>query len=73
MSSNRSVDPATRAGDPFAAAGNREAQEELLQAAEAVLAWLDDRQLHVPAEMLDAGEWRHREALHQAIGKIRRA
>ena len=50
MSSNRSVDRATRVGDPFAHAGEArtKAQKELMQAAENVLAFLDDRRDHQP-------------------------
>lgn len=71
--STDSVDPTTLAGDPFALAGTIKAQEELLDAAEAVLAWLDDRQLHIPIEMLDGPEWKHRRALHAAVRKVREA
>ena len=73
MSSNRSVDRATRVGDPFAHAGEArtKAQEELMQAAENVLAFLDDRRDHQPPEMLDGREGRHRKALRAAIGRAR--
>jgi hypothetical protein len=40
---------------------------ELLEAAEATLAWLYDRQAHVPEEMLDPREHKHRKRLLAAI------
>ena len=67
-----SVDSTTLAGDPFAAAGQRHAQEELLEAAEAALAWLYDRRAHVPEEMLDPREHKHRKRLFAAIREARR-
>lgn len=64
----RSVPPA---GDPIYAAGNRKAQEELLEAAEAALDWLYDRRAHMPPELLDHREARHRKALREAVRRVR--
>jgi len=76
MSSNRSVDPATLAGDPFALAGEQarqNAQQNLLQAADAALDWLSARRAHYPPEQLDPREARHRKALREAIRRVREA
>jgi hypothetical protein len=47
---DRSVHPETLAGDPLHAAG-----DELYRAACAAMRLLQDRQAHVPEEMLDPG------------------
>jgi hypothetical protein len=58
----RSVD---RAGAP-------DSREDLLEAAEAVLAWLYDRRAHMPEELIDGREGKHRKRLQAAIRKARR-
>ena len=45
------------------------AQEELLEAAENALSWLYDRRAHLPEELLDPREAKHRKALRQAVRK----
>jgi hypothetical protein len=68
---DRSVDPRTLAGDPIAYAARIKAQEELMQAAEAALRWLYDRRAHLPEELLDHREARHRKALREAVRRVR--
>ena len=65
--------PTVAASDPIAyAAGERhEAQEELLETAEAVLDWLDDRRAHYPPELLDAREGKHSKRLRAALRTLR--
>jgi hypothetical protein len=70
MSSNRSVDPTTFAGDPFAAQPHHHDDGELLRAAAAAMRFLQDRQAHAPAEMLDGREHR---VLRQLRDAVRRA
>jgi hypothetical protein len=65
MSSNRSVDPTTLSGDPFAAQPHRD--DELLRAAAAAMRLLQDRQAHTPAEMLDGRECRVLRQLREAV------
>lgn len=48
-----------------------EAQEELLEAAETVLAWLYDRRAHTPEEMVDPREARHRKRLLAAVRNVK--
>ncbi len=67
MSSNRSVDPTTLAGDPFAAQPHHHDDGELLRAAAAAMRLLQDRQAHTPAEMLDGRERRVLRQLRAAI------
>jgi hypothetical protein len=63
----------TLAGDGFAYAAQQKAQEELLEAAEAALDWLYDRRAHMPPELFDTREARHRKELRQAIRRVREA
>lgn len=63
--SEHSVDGATLAGDPFAAAGNPQAQ--LLDAAQAALRLLDRMDEHMPSDMRFGGEGRVRKQLRAAI------
>ncbi len=63
--------PSTRSGDPFVAADHHQGTEELLEVAEATLDWLYDRRAHMPPEMLDPREARHRKALREAIRRAR--
>ena len=67
MSSNRSVDPTTLAGDPFAAQPHHH-DDELLRAAAAAMRLLQDRQAHTPEEMLDG---RERKVLRQLRAALR--
>ena len=59
----------TAAGDGDHATGNP--QNELLATAEGVLAWLHDRRAHMPEEMIDGREARHRKRLLVAIRRAR--
>jgi hypothetical protein len=59
------------AGDGFYAASNRKAHDELLQAAERALSWLDSRRAHYPPQMRDGREGVHGKALREAIRKVR--
>jgi hypothetical protein len=65
--------PEALAGDPIAYAAHRQAQEELLQAAEATLDWLEDRRRHQPPELFDTREGTHFRALREAIRRVREA
>jgi hypothetical protein len=65
--------PSVAAGDPIAHAAQKQAQDELLEAAEAALDWLYSRRAHMPEEMLDGREAKHRKALREAIRKVREA
>jgi hypothetical protein len=65
------TDRSVAAGDPFAYAARIKAQEELLEAAENVLAWLDSRRRHYPPQMRDGREGIHRKALAEAIRRVR--
>jgi hypothetical protein len=67
MSSNRSVDPTTLAGDPFAAQPHDHDDGELLRAAAAAMRLLQDRQQHTPEEHLDGRERRVLRQLRDAI------
>ena len=58
------------AGDPIAYAAQKKAQEELLAAACAAMRWLQDRQAHMPEEMLDG---RERKVLRQLRAAIRKS
>jgi hypothetical protein len=60
-------------GDPTAYAARIKAQEELLEAAENAVAWLESRRRHYPPQMRDGREGAHRKALQQAIAKLREA
>ena len=71
MSSNRSVDRATLAGDGIAYAAQKQAHAELLEAAETALDWLYDRRAHMPEELLDHREAKHRKVLREAIKRMR--
>ena len=64
--------PSVAAGGPIAYAAKQQAQEELLEAAEATLDWLYDRRAHMPEELLDHREARHRKALREAVQRARR-
>jgi hypothetical protein len=66
MSSNRSVDPTTLAGDPFAAQPDHH-DDELLRAAAAAMRLLQDRQAHTPEGMLDGRERRVLRELRDAV------
>ena len=69
MSSNRSVDPTTLAGDPFAAQPHQASPDDaLLRAAAAAMRLLQDRQQHMPEEHLDS---RERKVLRQLRAAIR--
>jgi len=46
-------------------------RDELLEAAEAALAWLYDRRAHMPEEMMDGREGGHRRRLLAAIRRAR--
>ena len=70
MSSNRSVDPTTLAGDPFAAQPDHHDDGELLRAAAAAMRLLQDRQQHTPEEYLDG---RERRVLRQLRAAVRSA
>jgi hypothetical protein len=65
MSSNRSVDPTTLAGDPFRAQTHH---DELLRAAAAAMRLLQDHQQHTPEEQLDS---RERKVLRQLRDAVR--
>jgi hypothetical protein len=67
MSSNRSVDPTTLAGDGIAHAAQIKAQEELLAAACEAMRLLQDRQAQTPEEHLDGRERRVLRQLRDAI------
>ena len=54
---------------PSVAEGRGVPQEELLEAAENALNWLYNRRAHLPEELLDHREAKHRKALRQAIRK----
>jgi hypothetical protein len=58
-------------GDGIAYRGQRQAEELLLEVADDVLDWLYDRRAHMPLEMLDGREARHRRVLREAIRKVR--
>jgi len=64
-----SVDRTTLGGDPFAATGNP--RTELLEAAEAALAWFDRFDAHAPSDMHFGGEGRVRRQLRGAIRRSR--
>jgi len=66
-----SVDRETRAGDPFAAAARRQAQQQLEEAVEAAVSWLEDRRRHQPLDQHDPRERRHRQALRGALAALR--
>ncbi len=55
------------AGSGDHAAGRRQAQEELLEAAEATLAWLDRFDAHAPSDMRFGGEAKVRHQLRRAV------
>ena len=57
--------------DPSVEAKLREAQGELLDAAEKALAMLDSRREHHPPEMIDPREGRVGAALRTAVRKVR--
>lgn len=57
------------AGDPFTAGG--EAQEELLETAQAALAWFDRFDAHAPEGLTFGGEGRVRKQLRGAIRRAR--
>ncbi len=66
------IEHSVAAGDWLAYAARQKAQEELLETASAVLAWMDERQAHAPDELLeDDRELRHRSRLRKAIRKAR--
>ncbi len=68
------VEHSVAAGDGLAYAARQKAQEELLETAESVLAWMDDRAEHAPDEWLeDDRELRHRRRLKRAVRKLRQA
>jgi hypothetical protein len=67
------VDPQTLAGDPVAHVTQKQAQEDLLRAAENALCWLENRRNHYPPQMRDGREGAHRKALREAIERVRRA
>jgi hypothetical protein len=67
MSSNRSVDPTTLAGDPIAHAAQNEGQAELYAAACEAMRLLQSRQQHTPEEMLDGRERKVLQRLRAAI------
>ncbi len=69
MSSNRSVDPTTLAGDPFRAQPHHH-DDELLRAAAAAMRLLQDRQAHTPEEHLDG---RERKVLRRLRDAVRQA
>jgi hypothetical protein len=62
--------PSVAGGDGIAYRANRQAQDELLEAAENALDWLYDRRAHMPPEMLDPREAKHRRALREALGRL---
>jgi hypothetical protein len=63
--------PSVAAGDPIAYAARIKAQEELLEAAENAVAWLESRRAHYPPQMRDGREGVHRKALAEAVAKLR--
>jgi hypothetical protein len=67
MSSNRSVDPTTLAGDPIAHAAQIKAQEELYRAAVVAMRLLQDRQQHTLEEQLDSRERKVLQQLRDAV------
>jgi len=71
MSSSRSLDSQALAGDPIAHAAQRQAEAELLAVSEQVLDWLYDRRAHMPEELLDHREAKHRKVLREAIKRMR--
>jgi hypothetical protein len=60
-----SVTPETRAGDPFAHAGD----DDLYRAACSAMRLLQDRQAHIPEEMLDPRERKVLRQLRAAVGR----
>jgi len=71
---NHPPDPAHRrlsaVDTPSVAEGRGVPQEELLEAAENALNWLYDRRAHLPEELLDHREAKHRKALREALGSL---
>ena len=67
-----SVDPQTRAGDPIAYAAQRQAQEELLDAARFAAHWFRERERHAPANSEFGGEAECEHRLRKAIARVRR-
>jgi len=59
------------AGDGIHAAGEQAAQDRLLEAAEAALAWFDRFDQHAPSDMHFGGEGRVRKQLRTAIRRAR--
>jgi hypothetical protein len=59
--------PSVAAGDPIAYAAQQQAQEELLEAACECMRFLQSRQQHTPAELLDGREAKVLRQLRRAV------
>jgi len=65
------IDPSVAAGDPIPYAAERQAQEELVEAAKFAVEWFRQRTQHAPPDTEFGGEAEVEARLRRAIRKLR--